>query len=89
MAPAIAPLPPRGPTVAPNKSLGIAWGAEQTPGAVSAKEQCFRIAACVELPMQRRRTRWSYSIERVFTTLDNGYLGSRIDEERSEVRYLV
>ena len=23
------------------------------------------------------------------TTLDNGYLGSRIDEERSEMRYLV
>lgn len=22
-------------------------------------------------------------------TLDNGYLGSRIDEERSEMRYLV
>lgn len=25
----------------------------------------------------------------VITTLGNGYLGSRIDEERSEMRYLV
>lgn len=26
---------------------------------------------------------------RIDTTLDNGYLGSRIDEERSEMRYVV
>lgn len=26
---------------------------------------------------------------RTDTTLDNGYLGSRIDEERSEMRYVV
>ena len=25
----------------------------------------------------------------IHTTLGNGYLGSRIDEERSEMRYLV
>lgn len=31
----------------------------------------------------RRRLRY------VKTTLGNGYLGSRIDEERSEMRYLV
>ena len=31
----------------------------------------------------------SYSVLYVKTTLGNGYLGSRIDEERSEMRYLV
>lgn len=29
------------------------------------------------------------SLPRYITTLGNGYLGSRIDEERSEMRYLV
>lgn len=29
------------------------------------------------------------SLVKTQTTLGNGYLGSRIDEERSEMRYLV
>ena len=32
---------------------------------------------------------WSGNHTMNFTTLGNGYLGSRIDEERSEMRYLV
>ena len=29
------------------------------------------------------------SVSKPKTTLNNGYLGSRIDEERSEMRYVV
>ena len=32
---------------------------------------------------------WQVDVERDATTLGNGYLGSRYDEERSEMRYLV
>ena len=32
---------------------------------------------------------WSILVVLFTTTLGNGYLGSRIDEERSEMRYLV
>ena len=31
----------------------------------------------------------NWHLSNVITTLGNGYLGSRIDEERSEMRYLV
>lgn len=33
--------------------------------------------------------RLSYNENGNYTTLGNGYLGSRIDEERSEMRYVV
>lgn len=65
----------------------------QNPGAPGAKEQ----------KMKARRARWrpgngadppAAAPLATFkcaseTTLGNGYLGSRIDEERSEMRYLV
>ena len=35
------------------------------------------------------RPSWWQRLILIHTTLGNGYLGSRIDEERSEMRYLV
>ncbi|PPZ38291.1 hypothetical protein C5P26_26495, partial [Escherichia coli] len=51
------------------------------PGARSAKEHETKKSA---LPFGTRRP-----LSRTRTTLGNGYLGSRIDEERSKMRYLV
>lgn len=65
----------------------LALGGLTKPGAVSVKENKNRIDAPmapvrgVAVGMRR--------ILKVKTTLGNGYLGSRIDEERSEMRYLV
>ncbi len=44
---------------------------------------------CVPSPSPVLRARTWYLIHNIKTTLGNGYLGSRIDEERSEMRYLV
>lgn len=57
-------------------------GDERNPGAACAKEH------------MSGRTRANASVVGrrplfICTTLGNGYLGSRIDEERSEMRYLV
>lgn len=58
---------------------------QPNPGAGRAKE--LERIAC---PPPRSRRAGGRSIPVVFTTtLGNGYLGSRIDEERSEMRYLV
>jgi hypothetical protein len=72
----------------PRLAFAAGWGPRTTPGAVGAKEQCFWRAVCVGPPRWERRTMRSCNIVN-FTTLGNGYLGSRIDEERSEMRYLV
>ena len=65
---------------------------EQTPGANRAKESkrkkghvcCRRTVRGVGASVMLFSCRKIYR-----TTLGNGYLGSRIDEERSEMRYLV
>ena len=65
---------------------------EQTPGANRAKESkrkkghvfCRRTVRGVDASVMLFSCRKIYR-----TTLGNGYLGSRIDEERSEMRYLV
>ena len=61
---------------------------ERNHGAVRAKENLKTTPA-----RGRERSRSSpdgQSLYELFkTTLGNGYLGSRIDEERSEMRYLV
>lgn len=57
-------------------------GDERNPGTACAKEHMSE-RTLVNASVVGRR---SLSI---YTTLGNGYLGSRIDEERSEMRYLV
>ena len=63
------------------------FGRPTNPGAESAKEYYNR------QPSPSRPVRGSCGGKRAAlltqTTLGNGYLGSRIDEERSEMRYLV
>lgn len=83
---------PRTGSERPRAGLGAgAPGAPQQPipGAPGAKDQQqsgARAPAARERcrPPCARPTRLS-----IGTTLGNGYLGSRIDEERSEMRYLV
>ena len=63
-------------------------GTITNPGAGSAKEYELKRARC-----HNPRKRWALGMRRALskikTTLGNGYLGSRIDEERSKMRYLV
>lgn len=62
-------------------------GTTTNPGARRAKEHqllSMPLAARRRRPHRERRERTSFQM-----TLGNGYLGSRIDEERSEMRYLV
>ena len=58
-----------------------------TPGARSAKENINK-GLIHPLPFAGHRGLGKASFK-TETTLGNGYLGSRIDEERSEMRYLV
>jgi hypothetical protein len=68
--------------------MGAAFSAAQTnPGAKSRQGSSNELA----LPC-RPRDGVRLGVRRILyvkTTLGNGYLGSRIDEERSEMRYLV
>ena len=59
-------------------------GLPTNPGARSAKEMEYQEHALVASVSGARLL---FVI--ILTTLGNGYLGSRIDEERSEMRYLV
>jgi hypothetical protein len=61
-------------------------GATTNPGANRAKE--YELMACPPAPGPPARGGGTCPYLNV-TTLGNGYLGSRIDEERSEMRYLV
>ena len=61
-------------------------GRKRTHGALGVKEHLYCLA--------RRGGRPAFRSPRsddilIHTTLGNGYLGSRIDEERSKMRYLV
>ena len=61
-------------------------GRKRTHGALGVKEHMYCLA--------RRSGRPAFRSPRsddslIHTTLGNGYLGSRIDEERSKMRYLV
>lgn len=56
------------------------------PGAACVKEYFER--RCVLVPGHGALSAAIHHIITI-TTLGNGYLGSRIDEERSEMRYLV
>lgn len=72
--------------VCPVRGAGGTRGTQRTPGADRVKDDReigwldrVLVASCGSRP--HFRTAWM--------TLGNGYLGSRIDEERSEMRYLV
>ena len=49
----------------------------------------FCVLTCRTEPHRRVRARRSSSARTTETTSNNGYLGSRNDEERSEMRYVV
>lgn len=70
----------------------VSFGPQETnPGAIRAKE-IFKLKGVLSSRCPRLRVRdWVFarSLVKTQTTLGNGYLGSRIDEERSEMRYLV
>lgn len=70
----------------PRRVLTCALGDEQTPAWKAPRNTKLR--ACLSRPVRGARGRACASFE-TKTTLGNGYLGSRIDEERSEMRYLV
>lgn len=62
------------------------------PGAIRAKENPkLEGVPSSRRPRTRARARAAgrLPVKNTRTTLGNGYLGSRIDEERSEMRYLV
>ena len=61
-------------------------GRTMNPGAVCAKE--LKQGVTTSCPGNGVRAVGDI-LPRYITTLGNGYLGSRIDEERSEMRYLV
>ena len=67
---------------------GRKGGRNRTHGADGVKEHLTkaRLAGGADGPGRPPPASRSYKID---TTLGNGYLGSRIDEERSEMRYLV
>ena len=68
--------------------VAVAFPAAQTnPGAIRAKE--FSTNQQASAPQRWCAFGALRGILYVKTTLGNGYLGSRIDEERSEMRYLV
>ena len=72
---------PRPPSSVPGRR-----GHKRTHGALGVKEHLYCLA--------RRSGRLAFRSPRsddllIHTTLGNGYLGSRIDEERSKMRYLV
>lgn len=71
----------------PGARARVRDGRLTNPGAESAKEYC-KLMACLLRPFRGARGGTCASFE-TKTTLGNGYLGSRIDEERSEMRYLV
>lgn len=65
-------------------------GPQQNPRRRRRQGTLCLITGVANGPASRRRTPpvlLRYLI--IHTTLGNGYLGSRIDEERSEMRYLV
>ncbi|KFK40652.1 hypothetical protein AALP_AA2G024200 [Arabis alpina] len=59
----------------------------QNPGTKSVKEHAIKQPAFAA-PETACALKLCCNIKSI-TTLGNGYLGSRIDEERSEMRYLV
>lgn len=67
---------------------GREGGRNRTHGADGVKEHLtkVRLTGGADGPGRPPPASRSYKIH---TTLGNGYLGSRIDEERSEMRYLV
>lgn len=69
---------------------GGAEGAGPQPnnGAGGVKEHGYR-RATTGSPGRTEARRGKRKRQIIHTTLGNGYLGSRIDEERSEMRYLV
>lgn len=71
-----------GPSFGCGCGCGCVSGGTTNPGATGAKEQQQNVR---ELP---HGGACHLRIEST-TTLGNGYLGSRIDEERSEMRYMV
>ncbi|KAF7807885.1 hypothetical protein G2W53_040046 [Senna tora] len=78
----VALSPPLGARV-----LTIASGnPNKNPGAGCAKEMKL---TCVASANRRRFLSGAVTKMKLKMTLGNGYLGSRIDEERSEMRYLV
>jgi hypothetical protein len=82
---AVQHLPPRVSPHRPRRALARG-GRLTNPGAESAKE--YGIDSLTPAP-RPRRAREEPRFDRNEMTLGNGYLGSRIDEERSEMRYLV
>ena len=81
----VVPSPPQAPA---GSVRGSPWlpARKTTTGAVRAKELTTEYRLAVAVPTVRCG---SSGIRISRTTLGNGYLGSRIDEERSEMRYLV
>ena len=61
-------------------------GTITNPGTSSAKEHEYSVRLHLARLSGVRMQRVQFNTK---TTLGNGYLGSRIDEERSEMRYLV
>ena len=76
-----APAWPRLPSLVPGRR-----GHKRTHGALGVKEHSYLLARCSGRPAFRSPCSDDILIH---TTLGNGYLGSRIDEERSKMRYLV
>ena len=72
------------------RALGVSRsdGLTTNPGADCAKEASMGVLA-LDAPETVRMSKATPSFIVSITTLGNGYLGSRIDEERSEMRYLV
>lgn len=67
--------------------MRLVFGNSQNPGTKSVKEHATKQPASAA--PETVSVRMLCCDLKSKTTLGNGYLGSRIDEERSEMRYLV
>lgn len=84
-----AHAPRRRPSPPPARHVALRAGLTN-PGAESAKENRNEAPDPLSCPVRGvHGLGASVCLLNVKTTLGNGYLGSRIDEERSEMRYLV
>ncbi len=82
------PLPPSCPAHGRGRPAAALSSEQRTPARNAPRNLTTKQRAPVA-PVPIGRVGGSSSFHQTQTTLGNGYLGSRIDEERSKMRYLV